>query len=138
MDGARGDEDAVARAGLERVHHILAAACPDRCGQRVAIDARVKPGVDAAAGRGIDHIPGFRLAQVGRHELGRPCVVGVHLHGEIATGIEKLEEQRKDGAGCMPSQQLRAPLAHQFTERRAGQRAGRHDALVGAAIDEFP
>jgi hypothetical protein len=77
-------------------------------------------------------------AQIGWREPGRSRVIGVHLHRQVAGGVEELEEEREDGPRRMPTQQFGAPLPHQFAERRSGQRAGRHDALVGAAVNEFP
>lgn len=65
-------------------------------------------------------------------------VVGMHLHREVAAGVEPFEEQREDGPRGMAAQQFMAPLTHQFAERHTRQRAGGHDALVNAAINEFP
>ena len=136
------NEDAVARAGLEGVQHRRTCAGPDRGGEFGLSDARCQTGVDAAAGLGIDHVPRFRLASVGRHEPRGTFVVGVHLHREVAAGVEKLEQQRERREPRMSSEELTAMTADEIAERPAGKLPGGDDALVAAVrprtIDDFP
>jgi hypothetical protein len=38
----------------------------------------------------------------------------------------------------MPTEQFRAAFPNELSERLPGQRPGGNDALIGAAVDEFP
>jgi hypothetical protein len=62
----------------------------------------------------------------------------VHLHGEVAAGVEKLEEQREGGKRRVAAEQFTAPFPNEPAERRPGERPDRDHALVGPAVDEFP
>ena len=138
MHGAGGDEDTVAAPRLERVQHLRAAARTNRRLQFRLAHALVQARIDPAAGRGIDHIPGLGLATIGGREPCGPGVVGMHLHGKVPLRIEKLEEQWERPVPRMPSEQVDGPVADEPAERRAGQRPGGNDALIGAVIDDFP
>ena len=77
------------------MQHLGAPARPYGRRQRLAVDAFAQAGVDAAPGRGVDHVPRLRLSQVGRREPCRPGVVGMNLDRQITAGIQELEKQGK-------------------------------------------
>ena len=138
MNGSGGNEETIARLGLEVVQQLLARPLANGVGQLPAIDARPEPRVDRAAGIGGQDVPGLGLAQVGRIQ---PCglfVVGMDLNRERLGGVEELHQERKTRLRMVAAEKFRPALANQFAQRRAGQRPLVDDALVRAVIADFP
>ena len=132
------DEDAVASFRLDDMEDLLAAPFTERGGERFTIDPGLQPRPQPAPRRRVDHIPGLGLSLVGRVEPRGPVVVGVDLDREIATGVEKLEEERKRRQPCMPAEERPPLLRHEIAEGPAGKRPGGHDTLVVAPVDHLP
>ena len=138
VNGSGGNEEAIARLGLEMVQQFLARPLANGIGQLLPIDARPEPRVDRAAGIGGQNVPGLGLAQVGRIQ---PCglfVVGMDLNRERLSGVKELHQERKTRLRVVAAEKFRTALANQFAQGRAGQRPLVDDALVRAVIGRLP
>ena len=122
-------------AGLDGV---VAVAHTEGGGKRVAIDPGLQPRPEPASRRRVDHVPGLGLPLVGRSQSGSPSVVGMDLHGEIAAGVEELEQERVDAKPGVAAEHPSPLVPHQIAKRAAGERPCRHDALIAVTVDHLP
>ena len=137
---AGGQEEAVAL-----VHLIVGYGVDDGVvGHHLLVllgsDGFFQSGVQMGLGVRLHDVPHLRLAAVLALAAGY-LVAGMHLDGEVALGIDKLDEQRKlvaEAAVVVPAHELVFQLFHQFVQVPAFVGSFGHNGLTALHAGDFP
>ena len=89
---------------------------------------------------GIEDVPHLVLAQTAV-TLACHLIIGVHLDGQVAMGINELDEQRETvsiAAIDIVSHEFDAMMAHELSECHAGLHSLGHHRLTTGHCRQFP
>ena len=94
VERARVDLEEVALVDGHLVQEVAPAALLDKLGELLAVLGLLADD-DGGVGLAVEHVPALLLAQAAVLVHARVLVVGVDLDGEVAVGVENLDEQRE-------------------------------------------
>ena len=140
VDLSSRDVERVARPGLDSIDRLKERAVGHATVKLGLRQAAIESCADDCSRLGLQDIPHLVLAHaaVAAH---RHLVARVHLHREVATGVDQLDEQRETvsiAAIHVTPHQVSAIAPHQPCQRKALVLALRHDRLAPGHRREFP
>ena len=140
VHATRGQKEDVARTDLVTLEHFHDRPLFHTAAELVGVDRARKTTVKRGAGGGLDDVPHLRLAE---GTITRMCqiVIRVHLHGEVVSGIDKLDQKwearPKTFQNAAPDE-IGAVSANQFAERDALLRPIGYDRRPTVYVRHFP